>query len=125
MEKLFYFVTIETYDWFNGHRSETREFATLLKAWDFYKANSRFDFDYIGHYQDTSRPRRAKDADAYVLPKQRPHARSKEEYESWFAPYKCEPFFGFKQAPTFDDVKDVEIVKKEEEYFFDNDELLF
>ena len=125
MKKLFYFVTIESYDWFNGHRSETKGFTTLIKAWSFYKSNSKFDFDYIDHYQDTSKPRRAKDADAYVLPKQRPHARSREEFESWFTPRKCEPFFRFKQVSHFDDVKDVEVVEKEEEYFFDDEELLF
>ena len=125
MEKLFYFVTIESYDWFDGHRSETKWFATIIEAWRFYKSNSKFDFDYIDHYQDTSKPRRVKDADAYILPKQRPHARSREEFESWFAPHKCEPFFKFKQVSHFDDVKDVEVVKKEEEYFFDDEELLF
>ena len=125
MEKLFYFVTVESYDCFIGHRSETKGFKTLIEAWSFYKSESKFDFDYTDHYRDTSKPRRAKDADAYVFPKQRPHARSKEEFESWFAPYKCEPFFRFKQVSHFDDVKDVEVVKKEEEYFFDNEELLF
>lgn len=121
---LFYFVTIESYDCFTGYRSETKEFQTLLDAWKFYKSISKFDFDYMDHYQATNKPRRAKDADAYVLPKQRPHARSKEEYESWFAPYKCEPFFSFKQVSNFNDVKDVEVIK-EKEYFFDNDEILF
>ena len=121
MEKLFYSVLIEHYDWFNGYSSETRWFKTLLEAWRFYKSKSKFDFDYIDHYQSTSKPGRAKDADAYVLPKQRPHARSKEEYESWFAPHKCEPFFRFKEVSNFDDVKDVEVVKKEEEYFFDEE----
>ena len=125
MEKLFYFVTIESYDWFNGHRSEVKWFKTLIEAWIFYKSKSKFDFDYMDHYQSTNKPRRAKDADAYVLPKQRPHVRSKKEYESWFAQYKCEPFSRFKQISNFDDVKDVEVVKKEEEYFFDNEELLF
>lgn len=119
MEKLFYFVTIESYDWFNGHRSDVKGFKTLVEAWRFYKSKSKFDFDYMDHYQVTGKPRRAKDADAYVLPKQRPHARSKEEYESWFAKHKCEPFFRFKQVSNFDDVKDIEVVKKEEEYFFD------
>lgn len=121
MRKLFYFVTIESYDCFSGHSSETKWFETLIEAWLFYKSKSKFDFDYMDHYQDTSKPRRAKDADAYVLPKQRPHARSKEEYESWFAPYKCEPFFKFKQASNFNDVKDIKVVKKEEEYFFDEE----
>ena len=125
MEKLFYFVTIESYDWFNGHRSEIKGFKTIIEAWSFYKQNSKFDFDYMDHYQITNKPRRAKDADAYTLPKQRLHARSKEEYESWFVTYKCEPFFKFKQIPHFDDVKDVKVVKKEKEYFFDNEELLF
>ena len=125
MEKLFYFVVVESYDWFIGHRSVTRGFKTLLEAWNFYKSKSKFDFDYMDHYQVTQKPRRAKDADAYALPKQRHHARSKEEYENWFKSYKCEPFFRFKQVSHFDDVKDVEVVKKEEEYFFDNEELLF
>ena len=120
MEKLFYFVTIESYDWFKGHRSEAKGFVTLIDAWNFYKSKSKFDFDYMDHYQVTNKPRRAKDADAYVLPKQRPHARSKEEYENWFASQKCEPFFRFKQVSNFDDVKDVEVVKKEE-YFFDKE----
>ena len=125
MEKLFYFVVVESYDCLIGHSSETRGFKTLLEAWSFYKSNSKFDFDYMDHYQSTGKPGRAKDADAYVLPKQRPHARSKEEFESWFAPYKCEPFFRFKQVLNFDEVKDVEVVKKEEKYFFDDEELLF
>lgn len=125
MEKLFYFVVVESYDCLIGHRSETRGFKTLLEAWSFYKSNSKFDFDYMDHYQSTGKPGRAKDADAYILPKQRPHARSKEEFESWFAPYKCEPFFRFKQVLNFDEVKDVEVVKKEEKYFFDDEELLF
>ena len=125
MKKLFYFVTIESYDWFNGHRSEIKWFNTLIEAWSFYKQNSKFDFDYMDHYQITNKPMRAKDADVYTLPKQRLHARSKEEYESWFTPRKCEPFFRFKQVSHFDDVKDVEVVEKEEEYFFDDEELLF
>lgn len=124
MHNLFYFVTIESYDWFNGYRSESKGFTTLIDAWKFYKSMSKFDFDYVDHYQVTGKPRKSKDADVCVLPKQRPHARSKDEYESWFAQYKCEPFFKFKQVSSFDNVKDVE-VRKEEEYFFDNDELLF
>lgn len=125
MEKLFYFIIIESYDWFNGHRSETKGFTTLIEAWSFYKSNLKFDFDYMDHYQATHKPRRAKDADVYVLTKQRSHARSKEEFEKWFVPHKCEPFFKFKQVSHFDDVKDVEVVEKEEEYFFDDEELLF
>ena len=125
MENYTYFITIESYDWFNGHRSETKGFTTLIEAWNFYKSKSMFDFDYMDHYQATHKPRRAKDADVYVLPKQRSHARSKEEYKSWFTPRKCEPFFKFKQVSHFDDVKDVEVVEKEEEYFFDDEELLF
>ena len=121
MEKLFYFVVVESYDWFIGHRSETKGFKTLIEAWLFYKSKSKFDFDHMDHYQSTNKPRRAKDADAYTLPKQRPHARSKEEYESWFLQYKCEPFFKFKQVQNFNDVKDIEVVKKEEEYFFDEE----
>ena len=125
MEKYSYYVTKETYDWFTGHRTEVKGFKTLVEAWSFYKSNSKFDFDYGDHYQITKKPWRAKDADAYILPNQRPHARSRKEYESWFAQYKCEPFFRFKEISNFDDVKDVEVVKKEEEYFFDNEELLF
>lgn len=126
MEKYSYYVTKEKFDWFTGNRSETKGFKTLVEAWSFYKSNCKFDFDYIDHYQITKKPWRAKDADAYILPKQRPHARSKEEYESWFAQYKCEPFFRFKEVSNFDDVKDVEVIKQEEEeYFFDNGELLF
>ena len=124
MEKYSYYVTRETYDWFTGNRSEVKWFVTLAEAWSFYKSNSKFDFDYGDHYQITKKPWRAKDADAYVLPKQRPHARSLEEYEKWFS-YKCEPFLRFKEISNFDDVKDVEVVKKEKEYFFDNGELLF
>lgn len=125
MENINYFVTVCTYDWFCGQKYETKGFSTLLEAWCFYKQNRKYDFDKFDHYQSTYRPVRNSQADAYVLPPQRPHARSKEEYESWFAPYKCEPFFRFKQVSSFDDVKDVEVVKKEEKYFFDNDELLF
>lgn len=117
MKKYTYFVTTESYDGLIGHRSETKGFTTLVEAWNFYKINSKFDFDYIDHYQITNNPWRAKGADAYVLPKQRPHARSLEEYKKWFHPYKCEPFF----SHNFDDVKDVEVVKKEEEYFFDEE----
>lgn len=131
MKALFYFVTIESYDWFNGHRSETKGFATLIEAWEFYKSKSKFDFDYIDHYQSTSKPRRTRDADACVLPKQRPHARSKEAYKSWAAPYKCDPFLGLFETNNFDNItdtniKDIEVTeKKEEEYFFFDDELLF
>lgn len=125
MGKYTYYVVKETYDWFTGNRSETKGFTTLVEAWSFYKSNSKFDFDYGDHYQITKKPWRAKDADAYILPNQRPHARSRKEYESWFAQYKCEPFFRFKEISNFDDVKDVEVVKKEEKYFFDNGELLF
>lgn len=120
MENYTYFVATENYDCLIGHHSELKGFKTLAEAWSFYKINSKFDFDHIDHYQITKKPWRAKDADAYILPNQRPHARSKEQYEKWFS-YKCEPFFTHK----FDDVKDVEFVKKEEEYFFDNEELLF
>ena len=120
-----YFVAIESYDWFNGHRSEVKGFTTLAEAWGFYKSESKFDFDYIDHYQATSKPARRKDADAKILPKQRPHARSMEEYEGWVTQHKCEPFFRFKEVLNFDDVKDVEVIKQEEEYFFDNGELLF
>lgn len=131
MEKLFYFVTVESYDWFIGHRSETKGFKTLIEAWIFYKSESKFDFDYMDHYRDTSKPRRAKDADAYALPKQRPHARSKEVYESWSAQYKCDPFLGLFETCSFDDISDTEVrdievtEKKEEECFFFDDELLF
>lgn len=131
MEKLFYFVTIESYDWFIGHRSETKGFTTLIEAWEFYKSKSKFDFDYMDHYKVTNKPRRAKDADAYVLPKQRPHARSKEVYESWSAPYKCDPFLGLFETCNLDDiidtdVRDIEVVeKKEKECFLFDDELLF
>ena len=124
MEKYTYFIVTETYDWFTGNRSEVKGFTTLVEAWSFYKINSKFDFDYGDHYQITKKPWRAKDADAYILPNQRPHARSKEEYEKWFS-YKCEPFFRFKEVLNFDDVKDVEVIKQEEKYFFDNEELLF
>lgn len=124
MENYIYFVAIESYDYFTGNRREIKGFKTLVEAWSFYKSNSKFDFDYIDHYQITKKPWRAKDADASVLPKQRPHARSKEEYEKWFS-YKCEPFFRFKEISNFDDVKDVEVIKQEEKYFFDNGELLF
>ena len=124
MENYIYFVTIESYDCLIGHRSEVKGFKTLVEAWSFYKSNSKFDFDYIDHYQITNKPARRKDADAHILPKQRPHARSKEEYEKWFS-YKCEPFFRFKEISNFDDVKDVEVIKQEEKYFFDNGELLF
>ena len=124
MENYTYFIVTENYDWFTGHRSEVKGFKTLVEAWSFYKSNSKFDFDYGDHYKITKKPWRAKSADAYVLPKQRSHARSKEEYEKWFS-YKCEPFFRFKEISNFDDVKDVEVIKKEEKYFFDNGELLF
>lgn len=76
-----YFVEKNNYDYFTGNRSETKGFKTLVEAWSFYKTNSKFDFDYGDHYQITNKPWRAKGADAYVLPKQRPHARSLEEYE--------------------------------------------
>lgn len=130
MGKYTYYVVEETYDWFTGNRREVKGFTTLVEAWSFYKSNSKFDFDYGDHYQNTKKPWRAKDADAYILPNQRPHARSKSEYEKWFTPYKCEPFFShnfddIKDVENFDDIKDVEVVKKEEEYFFDNGELLF
>lgn len=117
MGKYTYYVVKETYDWFTGNRSEVKGFTTLVEAWSFYKINSKFDFDYGDHYQITKKPWRAKDADAYILPNQRPHARSLEEYEKWFTPYKCEPFF----SHNFDDIKDVEVVKKEEDYFFDEE----
>ena len=125
MVKYTYYVAKESYDCLIGHHSEVKGFETLVEAWSFYKTNSKFDFDYIDQYQITKKPWRAKDADAYILPNQRPHARSLKEYEKWFAQYKCEPFFIFKEVPNFDDVKDVEVVKKEEQYFFDNGELLF
>jgi hypothetical protein len=131
MEKLFYFVVVESYDCLIGYRSKTKGFATLIEAWLFYKSKSKFDFDYGDSYQATRKPRRAKDADAYVLPKQRPHARSKEVYESWSAPYKCDPFLGLFETCSFDNISDAEVrdievtEKKEEEYFFDNGELLF
>lgn len=81
MENYSYFVETETYDYFTSHRRELKGFTTLTEAWNFYKSNSKFDFDYGDHFQDTKKPWRAKSADAYILPKQRPHARSLEEYK--------------------------------------------
>ena len=120
MTKSMYFVTIDSYDWFTGQQRNVRGFSTLMEAWEFYKSNSKYDFDYGDHYKDTRKPVRAKDADAIVLPKQRPHARTKQEYDAWFVPYKCKPFL----VP--DVVCEIVVVEhEEEEYLFDDGELLF
>lgn len=141
MENINYFVTVCTYDWFCGQKYETKGFRTILEAWRFYKQSRKYDFDKFDHYQNTCEPRRSSQADVYVLPPQRPHKRSKEEYLA----IKNSQIYGLlsKKQPiidtfldsisdsklvfdnynyhSFDDVKDVKtpISVPEEDYLFD------
>ena len=46
----YYIVTVETYDYFSGHKFEYNKFDTLIDAWNFFKSHLKC----VYHYDDGS-----------------------------------------------------------------------
>lgn len=74
------------YTCFAGYEHTEYWFQTAIEAWKFYKRKSYYDYDFEDSYKMTGYPRLMSCADTYVLPEQRKHARSAEDWKEM-----CEP----------------------------------
>ena len=125
-------IIVKEYDSFarNGSNNHEEQFVAegALNAYNKYKELKAHDFDYDDHYVET-RLWRIKGGTnyPYILKPQRPHARTKEDWEEMNqSPF---PFFDQEVTEQCDietHVRDIPFVtKKEEEYFFDHNDYDF
>ena len=75
-----YYILVERYDYFGGHKHDLKKFDNLLDAWNEYKRLKKFDYSYDdGSFSSTKLP-----YNRFVYEREynnRFHARSKYEWE--------------------------------------------
>ena len=111
-------IFVEHYDYFGGHKFSHQEYSSLLEGFAAYKyAKEHHDYDYDDSFHET-RIRLVRKFPVQI-PEQRPHARSKWEWErmckeveesknkTWFEEFLNEAFIDDEVFFDIDDEDDI------------------